>query len=81
MKRVRHPHVLSMHELFESKSCLWMILELADGGDLLHAIKRHQVFSEADASFYLKQIFQAVHYLHQIGGSCAYFDKFYKQSN
>ena len=26
MKRIRHRHVVAMYELFESPSCLWLIL-------------------------------------------------------
>lgn len=37
MKRIRHRHVVSMYELFESPKCLWIILELVDGG-LLYAV-------------------------------------------
>ncbi len=36
MKRIRHKHVVSMYELYETPKCLWIILELVSGGDLFH---------------------------------------------
>ena len=30
MKRVRHPHVVSLYELFESPTCIRLIFELVD---------------------------------------------------
>lgn len=67
MKRVRHRHVVSMYELFESPSCLWMILELVDGGDLRGLIANHQHYTEALASRHFKQILDGLHYLHSRG--------------
>ena len=31
MKRIRHRHVVSMYELYETPKCLWIILELVEG--------------------------------------------------
>jgi serine/threonine protein kinase len=31
MKRVRHRHVVSLFELYESPKCIWMVLELVEG--------------------------------------------------
>jgi serine/threonine protein kinase len=67
MKRVRHRHVVSLIELFESPSCLWLILELGDGGDLRSLLANHSHYSEAMASRHMKQILEGVHYLHSRG--------------
>jgi serine/threonine protein kinase len=67
MKRVRHRHVVSLIELFESPSCLWLILELVDGGDLRSLLANHSHYSEAMASRHMKQILEGVHYLHSRG--------------
>ena len=30
MKRIRHRHIVSMYELYETPKCLWIILELVN---------------------------------------------------
>jgi len=67
MKRVRHRHIVSMYELYETPKCLWIILELVDGGDLHHYMASVDYYSEAFAARHLKQILSGVHYLHSIG--------------
>ena len=53
--------------LYESPKCLWLILELVNGGDLRNLIANHQHYSEALASRHMKQIFEGIHYLHSRG--------------
>lgn len=67
MKRVRHRHVVSLFELYESPSCLWLILELVNGGDLRKTLADHEHYSEVKASKHMKQILEGVHYLHSRG--------------
>ena len=67
MKRVRHRHVVSMYELFESPKCLWIILELVGGGDVRGLLAQLDHYSEALASKHMRQMFQGIHYLHSRG--------------
>ena len=67
MKRVRHPHIVTLYELYESSSCMWLILELVDGGDLNYYISGREHYSEKVISHHFKQILQGLHYLHQQG--------------
>jgi hypothetical protein len=68
MKRCRHKHIVAMYELFESPTCLWLILELVDGGDLRGYLKANrQSYTEEMAAEHLKQILLGVHYLHSMG--------------
>ena len=67
MKRVRHRNIVSMYELYETPNCLWIILELVDGGDLQTYIAHHHDHSEATAATHLRQMLKALHYLHGVG--------------
>ena len=67
MKRIRHRHVVSMYELYETPKCLWIILELVDAGDLLHHLAHNSEYTEQLASVHMKQMLSGVHYLHSLG--------------
>lgn len=56
-----------MYELYESPKCLWIILELVEGGDLLSYLASQKVYTEVIAAKVIKQILQGVHYLHSLG--------------
>jgi len=67
MKRIRHRNIVSMYELYETPKCLWIILELVDGGDLHHYLAHALHYNEVMASRQMKQILQGLHYLHSLG--------------
>jgi calcium/calmodulin-dependent protein kinase I len=67
MKRIRHRNVVSMYELYETPKCLWIILELVDGGDLTHYLMKEESYNEVMAARFMKQMLQGVHYLHSLG--------------
>lgn len=67
MKRIRHRNIVSMYELYETPSCLWIILELVEGGDLLEYLSKQSSYTEKDSCRHMKQIFAGVHYLHNLG--------------
>jgi tRNA A-37 threonylcarbamoyl transferase component Bud32 len=68
MKRLRHENVVSMFELYQNSKCLWMILELIDGGDLKTYLHNNRPnYSEKDAATHMKQMCSGVHYLHSLG--------------
>ena len=68
MKRVRHPRVISMCELYESPKCMWMILELVEAGGLRSKLQLlHKRFNEKIAVRLVKQILEGLQYLHNQG--------------
>lgn len=67
MKRIRHRNIVSMYELYETPKCLWIVLELVDGGDLHSFLANTLNFNEVMAARHMKQVLQGVHYLHSLG--------------
>jgi len=67
MKRIRHRNIVSMYELYETPKCLWIILELVDGGDLHNFLASTVNYNEVIAARQFKQILQGLHYLHSLG--------------
>lgn len=67
MKRIRHRNIVSMYELYETPKCLWIILELVDGGDLHHFLAHTMHYNEVMAARQFKQILNGLHYLHSLG--------------
>lgn len=67
MKRIRHRNIVSMYELYETPKCLWIILELVDGGDLHHFLAHTLHYNEVMAARQFKQILMGLHYLHSLG--------------
>lgn len=67
MKRIRHRNIVSMYELYETPKCLWIILELVDGGDLHHFLANTLHYNEVMAARQFRQILTGLHYLHSLG--------------
>lgn len=68
MKRVKHPRVISLFEIYESPKCMWLVLELVDAGGLrskLSTMKRR--FPENMTAKFIKQILEGLQYLHNQG--------------
>jgi len=67
MKRIRHRNIVSMYELYETPKCLWIVLELVDGGDLHHFLANTMHYNEVIAARQFKQVLSGLHYLHSLG--------------
>jgi serine/threonine protein kinase len=54
LKKIRHSNIIRLLEVFESSKHLLMVMEFADGGDLLHFVKRLGRIDESDAKYIFK---------------------------
>lgn len=65
-----HPNIVKLYEVFEDKAFYHMVMEMCTGGDLFDRIvemselHNGNPFSEKDACNYMRQIMQAILYLH-----------------
>lgn len=65
--RCCHPSILSLHEVLYSWDTVYLLLELAAGGDLLDRINTQGPFSEIRGKAVLRMIASGVSYLHDKG--------------
>jgi len=67
MKRVDHAHCIKLHDVFEDEKLVYLVQDLATGGELFDRVVESGSFSEKDACFMIKQVIEACAYLHSIG--------------
>ncbi|XP_054465585.1 calcium/calmodulin-dependent protein kinase IGb [Anoplopoma fimbria] len=67
LRRIKHDNVVGMEDLYESQTHFYLIMELVAGGELFDRILDRGVYSEKDASSVIKQVLEAVSYLHDSG--------------
>jgi len=65
MKRLDHPHILKLYEVFEDESEFYLVMELVEGKELFDKIVERGQYSEKDTAHIIRQIVSAVAYLHE----------------
>uniref|UniRef100_A0A3P8XTL8 Protein kinase domain-containing protein n=1 Tax=Esox lucius TaxID=8010 RepID=A0A3P8XTL8_ESOLU len=64
---LKHANIVSLEDIFESKSHLYLVMQLVSGGELFDRIVEKGFYTEKDASKLIQQILDAVKYLHDMG--------------
>uniref|UniRef100_S4R7U3 Protein kinase domain-containing protein n=1 Tax=Petromyzon marinus TaxID=7757 RepID=S4R7U3_PETMA len=64
LRELRHPNIISLHEVYENDTDVTLILELVSGGELFDFLAHKESLSEDEATEFLKQILDGVSYLH-----------------
>ncbi|KAF6031392.1 PSKH1 [Bugula neritina] len=67
LRRVKHRFVIQLVEVFESKDKVYMVMELATGGELFDRIIAKGSFTERDAIRVTKMVMEGLKYLHSLG--------------
>jgi serine/threonine protein kinase len=67
MRRVRHPGIVRLEEVFETERKVYLQMEYVSGGELFDRIAEREHFSERDARDIVWQIVDALLYLHRMG--------------
>ncbi|XP_068732738.1 testis-specific serine/threonine-protein kinase 3-like [Montipora capricornis] len=66
MKQLNHPNVIGLNEAIETSSRIFLVMDMADGGDLLDYIKTNGAISESEARCFFRQLVEASEYLHSM---------------
>ena len=64
LRSMNHPNVVTLYEVFESQTKLYLVMELLTGGELFDRIVGMGKYSEEDARYFTFKLLNAVLYLH-----------------
>ncbi|KAJ3601987.1 hypothetical protein NHX12_029748 [Muraenolepis orangiensis] len=64
LRKIKHEHVVSLEDFYESHTHYYLVMELVSGGELFDRILDRGMYTEKDASLVVRQVLQAVSYLH-----------------
>ncbi|XP_041652234.1 death-associated protein kinase 2 isoform X2 [Cheilinus undulatus] len=64
LQQLQHPNIISLHDMFENRTDVVLILELVSGGELFDFLAQKESLSEEEATQFIKQILDGVQYLH-----------------
>eukprot|EP00915_Cephaloidophora_sp_WS-2016_P010811 GHVH01015911.1.p1 GENE.GHVH01015911.1~~GHVH01015911.1.p1 ORF type:complete len:659 (+),score=82.83 GHVH01015911.1:3061-5037(+) len=64
MKRLDHPGIIRLHEVFEDDTNLYLVMEMCTGGELFDRVIKASRFSEQYASRLIKQLLSVLCYCH-----------------
>ncbi|XP_065657077.1 calcium/calmodulin-dependent protein kinase type 1D isoform X4 [Hydra vulgaris] len=65
LKKINHAHIVNLIEVIDNHRFIYIVMELVTGGELFDRIVERGSYTEADASHLVKQILNAVGYLHE----------------
>ena len=72
LSRLNHPHIISVIDVFEENDTVFYVMPYLSGGSLQDYVKGHGSLSEQDAMKYVKQIANALKYMHDEQHICHY---------
>lgn len=67
LKKVNHPNIIALKELFDTPDKLYLVMELVTGGELFDKIVEKGSYTEHEAAQLVRKIVSAVDYLHNLG--------------
>ncbi|SPP85541.1 blast:Serine/threonine-protein kinase GA29083 [Drosophila guanche] len=67
MKKLHHPHIISLVMDVDQNTNMYLVLEYVSGGDLFDAITQVTRFSESQSRIMIRHLGSAMSYLHSMG--------------
>ncbi|MGK7884615.1 MAG: GUN4 domain-containing protein [Crocosphaera sp.] len=67
LAKCSHPHIVTVHNVFEEDGFWYMVMEYIKGDDLAVNLQKNGVFNEANALPIIQQIGEALSYIHSMG--------------
>ncbi|CAG8494369.1 13473_t:CDS:2 [Acaulospora colombiana] len=67
LKKIHHPYIVTLHGLYETKEGVFIVTDLARGGELFDQLIKKGSYTERDAANLVRQMLRGVSYLHENG--------------
>ncbi|KAJ1980726.1 hypothetical protein H4R35_001012 [Dimargaris xerosporica] len=67
LRRIHHPNIVALHDIYETSDTIYLVMDLALGGELFDQLYVMKSYTESDARRIVRQILQGVAYLHSQG--------------
>ncbi|CAL8291619.1 unnamed protein product [Boreogadus saida] len=67
LRKIKHENIVALEDIYESHNHLYLIMQLVSGGELFDRIVEKGFYTEMDASRLIRQVLDAVNYLHSMG--------------
>lgn len=67
MKMLDHPHIVELHEVYETPKKFFLVMEFCEGGELVESVRMKKCMTEEEARIVIRRIAEAVGYLHDHG--------------
>mmetsp|Transcript_99081 Transcript_99081/g.212255 ORF Transcript_99081/g.212255 Transcript_99081/m.212255 type:complete len:409 (-) Transcript_99081:189-1415(-) len=64
MQALEHPNIVRLFDTFEDPERIHLVMELCNGGDLVAFLGTCRLYTEAQCTVAMKQIFAATYYMH-----------------
>ena len=65
MRKISHPNIINLYEVYESTKYIHLLLPFLEGGELFKSIKKRGLYKESDAVQVMKKFLSALAYLHE----------------
>lgn len=66
LRKVRHPNIIQMNEIYETDEYLFLVMEMVTGGELFDKIIEKGCYTEGEAAILVRKIVSAIDYLHDL---------------
>lgn len=67
LRKVKHEFIVQLYEVYECSERVYLVMELATGGELFDRIVSRGSFTERDATRVMYMVLEGVRYLHSLG--------------
>lgn len=66
LKTLDHPNIVKLIDFFEDDKCIYIVMELMQGGSLLQEIENNQTYKESQIKDAIITMIDALEYLHSL---------------
>ena len=64
LKKLDHPNILRMYEIFEDHKRYYVVTDICQGGELFDEIVKRKQFNEEDTAVLIRQVLSCINYCH-----------------